>query len=636
MGQRQNNNYLGGDSSQEAFISLPLIRAISSGIIQSKKPTPSRRIIQPLEQLASSEVFKRFTAGLAVFTLAFLCAFLTANIATPPQNSNAETVTATVDDTGYYLNIYPHDVDLSLVATPTGSTVVEKDTITTETNSPTGFKLYISTNSTTSTSNRLTHENGTNYIPAVSGTNTSPTKLANNTWGYALTSTPGNEDGVTGSSYFIGVPLLNNEYLIKEYTSPATTGNGVTTDVYFGVRATTGSAAGTYTSTVKYTALAEAYPAYDNEVAVSPETSVLAGGGTLTISTGLYTNANDLGTVTVTVGGSSCTDVTRVANANSDLVTLTCTLPAFPNGGWKDVVVSIPKFEKTYSLSEAIVYAPTTLAELKGLSLEYRYMQYMTKDICNEMTEATSSNYSSVQLQLTDSRDGNSYITRKLKDGNCWMTENLRLTFQNGYAVNVDDGSLTTLTSHNTDFTTLESWSGLGQGGQDHTTETSPTVSGWGDDRNNPNNLAKSYSFENDTYTDGSGDTHLKGALYNWYTATAGRGIDTTTSSDTIDDSICPQGWRLPASSSVDSKGWMNLLRDVSYADVFRHPYDLANIGVFVQEWVTRTDLGVWWTREASEDGDAVAGLRLYELREVFTIYSDNKGLGFSIRCVNR
>ena len=48
------------------------------------------------------------------------------------------------------------------------------------------------------------------------------------------------------------------------------------------------------------------------------------------------------------------------------------------------------------------------------------YMQDMTPEIC----ENTSTD---LEYTLTDKRDGSKYTVRKLDDGKCWMTSNLKL-----------------------------------------------------------------------------------------------------------------------------------------------------------------------------------------------------------------
>ena len=629
--QRQQSNYLGGDSSQEAFISLPLTRAISSGIIRSKKPAPSRvssGIIRPLEQLISSMAFKRFTVGIAVFGLAFVCAFITAGLLTPVQNSDAASQLAVnIDDTGYYVNVSTSStnnvVSLDLVATPDGAGVVAKETVTTETNSPTGFKLYISSDSATTGANNLYKDgdNTSSYIPAISGTVSAPAKLAVNTWGYTLANEYNNSSTITSSSYFVGLPLLNSENLLQAVTEAVPTGSGATLDVYYGAKANTAMPAGSYTTNVIYTVLAEGTPAYEGEVSVSPTYSLLAGGSTLTIATGLYTNANDLGTVEVTVDGNSCTDVQRIANGTDESVSLTCTLPANTTVGWKTVAVSIPKFGKSYSLTEGVQYY------IPWANLVY--MQDMTDIACNQATEATSSNYASVQKTLTDNRDGNTYVVRRLADGNCWMAENLRLTFQNGYAVNVDDGSLTALTSHNSDFATLSSWILSGN------TTTFTTGTAWYNSTDNINDEPGSYSFGNAVDDDGSGQ--YKGALYNWLVATAGTGTSSVTSSDTvIDDSICPKSWMLPWGIDQD-KSWYNLVSDLSYSDLRAAPYSIIiTANIFAPSGRTVAYYTDFWSRTASSSTHTLGGLRLYKPNTSVELLPFSKGYGRHIRCVSR
>ncbi len=64
---------------------------------------------------------------------------------------------------------------------------------------------------------------------------------------------------------------------------------------------------------------------------------------------------------------------------------------------------------------------------------EIEYMQEMTPEICDASTTPVafladgSINTKVPETQLIDARDGSVYTVRKLADGNCWMTENLRL-----------------------------------------------------------------------------------------------------------------------------------------------------------------------------------------------------------------
>ncbi len=69
------------------------------------------------------------------------------------------------------------------------------------------------------------------------------------------------------------------------------------------------------------------------------------------------------------------------------------------------------------SVTMSAVANPETVQSMAGLT----YMQDMTSDICTNTREGYTK-------QLIDTRDGKSYWVAKLKDGNCWMTQNLAFT----------------------------------------------------------------------------------------------------------------------------------------------------------------------------------------------------------------
>ena len=52
-------------------------------------------------------------------------------------------------------------------------------------------------------------------------------------------------------------------------------------------------------------------------------------------------------------------------------------------------------------------------------------------DYCKNMVQDNGNNGSNISITLRDTRDNNTYTVAKLKDGNCWMTQNLR--FKNSY-----------------------------------------------------------------------------------------------------------------------------------------------------------------------------------------------------------
>ena len=111
-------------------------------------------------------------------------------------------------------------------------------------------------------------------------------------------------------------------------------------------------------------------------------------------------------------------------------------------------------------------------------------------------------------IVLTDARDNNEYLIKKLADGRCWMTQNLRL-------------ANATLTSVDTNLPDGETW-------------TLPASDITGFKAKNTNNVYIDPSY---------------GGYYTFYTATAGWGTDTVSSGNSPKD-ICPKGWHIPSGSS--------------------------------------------------------------------------------------
>ena len=192
-----------------------------------------------------------------------------------------------------------------------------------------------------------------------------------------------------------------------------------------------------------------------------------------------------------------------------------------------------------------------------------------------------------------------------------------------------------TLTSHNSDFTTLTGWTGGG------TTEDASNNTVWYSDRYNSDDLAKSYYDDTHYVNDGDGVTQLLGGFYNWLVATAGTGLYSKTTGE-VEDSICPRGFRLPA--AYDEKSWDNLFTLIDESgtvatSIMRHvPYSAIIAGVYVPEWgaIGYLSDANWW---ASTAYNAISAYRVYMTNgasgatRVATI---GKGLGESIRCVSR
>jgi hypothetical protein len=126
--------------------------------------------------------------------------------------------------------------------------------VTVNTNNALGYVLTLSDSNTVTD---LT--SGANTIAAHSGTFGSPTALGNGTWGYRIVNAGGFGAGAysaetnngASTSTWAGVPSSTTPSTIKTTSSSAT--NDVTT-VWYGVKANSSQANGTYTDTVTYTA----------------------------------------------------------------------------------------------------------------------------------------------------------------------------------------------------------------------------------------------------------------------------------------------------------------------------------------------------------------------------------------------
>ncbi|MBQ3352463.1 hypothetical protein IJG91_02290, partial [Candidatus Saccharibacteria bacterium] len=122
------------------------------------------------------------------------------------------------------------------------------------------------------------------------------------------------------------------------------------------------------------------------------------------------------------------------------------------------------------------------------------------------------------------------YRVRKLADGNCWMTQNIRLTLSTSVTLEVGtfNGGVASWTPNST---------------------TSANAYNYAITPNSWTNI--SIGDEIDTRNGGNS------WYYTWYGATAGQG--TSAASPSITQSICPKGWRLPISGSGVDKSFYNL-----------------------------------------------------------------------------
>lgn len=191
---------------------------------------------------------RQFTGAIASFSALAIVAS-PAIVSAADQSANT-TINATL---GSAITVTTSGtVNISLI--PTGGGVVSSasDTVTVNTNNTSGYTLTLADGDT----NTNLVSDGNN-IAAHDGTHAAPTALGNNTWGYAVAggafdaSYAAETNAGSSATKWAGVPSSAAPQLLKDTSSTAT--NDVTT-VWYGVKATSSQASGTYTDTVTYTA----------------------------------------------------------------------------------------------------------------------------------------------------------------------------------------------------------------------------------------------------------------------------------------------------------------------------------------------------------------------------------------------
>ena len=509
--------------------------------------------IRRLSYFSRFQICASFSA-VSLALLGILCIF-------PYAKSHLQ-VYATIDETEYGLTLSANSaVNLDLSPTTAGTLIITKDTVSASTNSPSGYKLYLSTVDIDSNI-YLDGDNANNTnnkkITKTVGTYDSPIALATSSttpavWGYAIAGLNNfdpayNETAPNDTSKFASLPHLASAQLIHEHDGPA---NSDPTDIYYGVKANLGISPGTYTATINYTTVSDISSIIGGEAIIDPNIlpTSYPSNQQVTITTSLKTFL-DLGEITTTINNQPCTNLTVISQHP---LTLTCQVPAglpASQSGY-DVIVNIPKFGKSYTIPNG----------LKVLSS----MQSFTNTTCSTLPL-------NQQYQYIDTRDNKIYYIARLKMNRetgasantaCWMTQNLAL----------DLSTATTLTSDNTDLPSSTSWTPANSTINFTGTAHDASVPGWVDSYKTPYsaNPGDVYNYTSGNNSDdtiyaplsdctSAGHTadeckhYSAGNYYNFTSAIAMNDSSAyNVNYQTVPQSICPKGWKLPTSMTGPS-----------------------------------------------------------------------------------
>ena len=293
----------------------------------------------------------------------------------------------------------------------------------------------------------------------------------------------------------------------------------------------------------------------------------------------------------------------QTASANSDVM---LTAPTYNKLGYAFVGWNTQEngFGTTYQANETIT-TPSTLSS-EGLQLYAKWLpsagEMQNWSGCSTLGEHQT-------VALTDNRDGKTYAVRKLKDGNCWMVNNLNLELANFAGTNNLTSDNTDLSTSRTDLVDLgngkKAWdpsastvakyqSGetfsdftlrvLGQAQPAQFQNLDQKNYTWGsrynesgeevgtdsscanksaDDSRSTYRTNLGYCVESNSRTEIPRSYNYESyGIYNWYAATAESGkYLQDSSSPNADSSICPAGWRLPTFGNKNTdKTWTKLV----------------------------------------------------------------------------
>ena len=337
-------------------------------------------------------------------------------------------------------------------------------------------------------------------------------------------------------------------------------------------------------------------------------------------------------------------------------------------------------YENTILFTAVATYSPKTMNDII-------YMQELDEEVIDSM----GINY---QYQLVDARDNQKYWVAKLDDGNVWMTQNLDLALSRDITLTPDDTDVRTSWTPLRDtieesVALSDEWVNDGSSPYSYGAidkNSRAVAKGYISSTTTPSDVDSRYAFPYGTYTDRESCTssnestnpgyceHYKvGKYYNWAAAVAMNNTTTLAENGettTVDQSICPAGWRLPigytsdrekgefatllshagiaeSTTSTSGKTTSNYINSNNANTIMASPLFLANAGVKTTG-VTSIEhaYGSYWTATIHNSpnvdriqfatvGDSSQIINSNYYPDVSNVYED-LGVGRSIRCVFR
>lgn len=295
----------------------------------------------------------------------------------------------------------------------------------------------------------------------------------------------------------------------------------------------------------------------------------------------------------------------------------------------------------TNQVTMSVVSSPLEVTGLTSLT----NLQDMTSEICAASAEGD-------EIQLKDTRDGKYYWVAKLKDGKCWMTQNLDLDLSTSKALTSADSDVSS--NWTPEYSTLASitadalsatnvgqrfWS-LGNYRITNPTASSSCGSGKNSAANCPSQFT-AYTTPITANKDANAH-YILGNHYQWNAATAGTGGTITSGQAT--GSICPKGWKLPTSNSTSAGSFGALINagavSTNVAKLTSAPYYFVRGGYAHQGpsslYIDAGNYGYYWSSTPTSTASNTYNLTFSGTSRVSSSASSLRYNAYSVRCLAR
>ena len=436
-------------------------------------------------------------------------------------HATASTLTLAIDSSTISVDLAPTNANGSFRKT-TGST------ISASTNNATCYTLSIAAPSTAGSDydKLINTTDNTAKLNSISAPTTEEQYKAlnatsyNNTWGYLPSKycTDGTSATCQANTSFLPAPTTTGDVL-DQTTAANSTANTYTLGM--GTRIDSSTKTGSYNNTFVVKLIANAIPytiIYDDNVVSNMPTDISSttSDSTVNIASNTPTRAGYifLGWCTIVPTNNNGTDICTGGTQYQPSATLTLDQAGTGNNFHLYAMWGPEKTIANSTTMQEVTSCPDTIP------LEQVYT-------------------------LTDPRDNQTYKVARLKDGKCWMVENLNLA--GGTALDADNTDVTS--AYISSFTTSNNLTKSG----DTIVLPASNTSGF-----DTANYSYVYNSGNKTNCGASGQNTPCYSYYSWDAATLGSGRTISTDNTDTEQSICPKGWKLPTARTTSASNWQS------------------------------------------------------------------------------